>query len=56
MTRDFGQELMDFIIDGGLLWVDPEIIKPEYDGGLIVWSANAASQLQSKFKELAQMT
>ena len=46
-----GQLVLEFIIQTGLVWVDPEVIKPEYDGGILVWSGNAEDQLNKFISE-----
>jgi hypothetical protein len=49
---DIGQQVMEFIINQGLVWVDPQVVKPEYSGGLMIWSVNAAEQITEFIKEL----
>lgn len=46
-----GQMILEFIVNNGLVWVDPEIVKEEYSGGLLIWSANAAEQIQAFIDE-----
>ena len=48
---DNGQLVLEFIIQSGLVWVDPEIIKDEYSGGLLIWSGNAEDQLNTFIEE-----
>jgi hypothetical protein len=48
---DIGQKVMEFIINQGLIWVDPQVVRSEYSGGLMIWSANAAEQIGQFIKE-----
>ena len=51
-AQELGQATIDAIIQGGLARVDPEIIKDEYEAGIIIWSGNAQEQLGMLVKEL----
>lgn len=49
---DIGQKVMEFIINCGLVWVSPDVVKYEYSGGLMIWSPNAAEQLTQFIAEI----
>jgi hypothetical protein len=40
-----GTAIIEFIASSGLVYVDPKVVKEEYSGGLMIWSANAGEQL-----------
>jgi len=46
-----GQELIDFIIESGLVMIDDRCLKEGYTSGVLIWSANSDEQITQFIKE-----